>query len=382
MKKKPKLGLFFTKSISLKHWVESGLFDREKRIYEWLLENEHVERILWFTYGVNDDVLASELVAQKKLHKKILVVSMPKIYGSKIGKWFYSLFMGVVHFSTFRKLDILKTNQIYGSWAAIIIKIFMAKPLILRCGYIPTRNVPTTKPAMYFFRLVQRIAFKLADISVVSNPLDHEFVTERYNVDNVRINPSYVDGSVYFRTPNKNIILENKIKFLYVGRLEKVKNIINIIDAILLTGNTIDIYGDGSLRPYIQEKYQTPIAEKKVSLMGIVSNNELAKIYQRYDFYILMSLTEGMSKTLLEAMTSGLICVVSDIPQNTCMVVDGETGITVKGFTADAIKNKINHINLYNLQNISENAANYAANNFSLEVIGKNEIENINVFIR
>ncbi len=89
-----------------------------------------------------------------------------------------------------------------------------------------------------------------------------------------------------------------------------------------------------------------------------------------------------MSKTLLEAMTSGLICVVSDIPQNTCMVVDGETGITVKGFTADAIKNKINHINLYNLQNISENAANYAANNFSLEVIGKNEIENINVFIR
>ncbi len=61
------MGLFFTKGNSLNSWVKSGLFDREKKIYEFLIERGYVESVLWFTYGKNDDVLADELKEKKKI---------------------------------------------------------------------------------------------------------------------------------------------------------------------------------------------------------------------------------------------------------------------------------------------------------------------------
>ena len=64
------------------------------------------------------------------------------------------------------------------------------------------------------------------------------------------------------------------------------------------------------------------------------------------------------------------------------MIIDGDTGIVVNGFSVEAIKNKINCISSYDLEYISENCSKYVVENYNLEVIAKNEIENINAIIR
>jgi len=376
------LGLFFTKGNSLNSWVKSGLFDREKKIYEFLIERGYVESVLWFTYGKNDDVLADELKEKKKLHEKIIVVSMPKKYDSKIGQWFYSFFIVAVHFFKIKKIDVLKTNQIYGSWAPLIIKMIMSKPLMVRCGFVPTRNTNYGIVELIFLKIIQRLVFKFADISVVSNHLDHAYITNKYKLKNVKINPSYVDTSLFFRGSSEDFQLADENRFLFVGRLEEIKNIINTIDAVLLTGNSIDIYGSGTLENYIRKKYKNQILDNKVVIMGSCPNDILAKKLRCYKFYILISKIEGMSKSLIEAMASGLICLVSDIPENTNMIIDGDTGIVVNGFSVEAIKNKINCISSYDLEYISENCSKYVVENYNLEVIAKNEIENINAIIR
>ena len=56
------IALFFTRSVSLETWLMSGLFDREKLLYEAHLENGNLDKVYWITYGSNDLRLAKNLL--------------------------------------------------------------------------------------------------------------------------------------------------------------------------------------------------------------------------------------------------------------------------------------------------------------------------------
>jgi hypothetical protein len=49
------LGLFFTRGVSLRQWIDSGLFDREVLIYQHHLSSHQFDEIIWFTYGILDE---------------------------------------------------------------------------------------------------------------------------------------------------------------------------------------------------------------------------------------------------------------------------------------------------------------------------------------
>ncbi|MEJ7591970.1 MAG: glycosyltransferase [Planctomycetaceae bacterium] len=46
-----------------------------------------------------------------------------------------------------------------------------------------------------------------------------------------------------------------------------------------------------------------------------------------FDAFVLGSDFEGMSNSLMEAMSLGLPCIASDIPPNRELIIDGETGL-------------------------------------------------------
>ena len=75
-----KLALFFMRGISLKYWIESGLFEREKIIYENFINKYNIEKVIWFTYGYDDKFLAKELKKKSLLNSKIYIKSPPKIF--------------------------------------------------------------------------------------------------------------------------------------------------------------------------------------------------------------------------------------------------------------------------------------------------------------
>ena len=84
------LGLIFTRGVSLAVWVEKGLIDREKQIYEEHLHQGHFDKIIWFTYGTEDDRIREKLVQQNRLDERIEVVPMPDFYADKFLMRVYS----------------------------------------------------------------------------------------------------------------------------------------------------------------------------------------------------------------------------------------------------------------------------------------------------
>jgi glycosyltransferase involved in cell wall biosynthesis len=84
--------------------------------------------------------------------------------------------------------------------------------------------------------------------------------------------------------------------------------------------------------------------EDKVILASEIRNkNELIDCYKTTDIYLSPSLIEGFSLTNLEAMASGLACVVTDVPGNRD-VIKNNCGILVQPYSEQAIAEKIEQL--------------------------------------
>jgi glycosyltransferase involved in cell wall biosynthesis len=118
----------------------------------------------------------------------------------------------------------------------------------------------------------------------------------------VIITPNGVDTDLL-----KPIFIQNKkIKFLFVARLEKCKGIMTLIDAWDLFKENSDlelnIVGGGSLEKEIKEKIANA---KNIVYRGIVSQDELYKIYGESDIFVYPSTCDSLPLVILEALSAG-----------------------------------------------------------------------------
>jgi glycosyltransferase involved in cell wall biosynthesis len=369
------LSLFFTRGVSLEVWVNQGLFDREKLIYEEHLKQGNLSKVCWFTYGSNDKILAKQLIQENKLHKKIEIFEMPSFFNiPKIGNYVYSILLPVIYKKEFKKTNILKTNQVDGSWSAVIAKWLYSKPLIVRTGYtlsIFAKKQCVSNIKQLLIEGVERLAYKNADISVVTSKYDKEYLVKKYSIKqkNIKVIHNYIDTSSFKPIASQ----QHNGKILFVGRLGEQKNLFNLILAISKTNLTLDIYGQGHLKGGLKSLINSINA--KVNFMGVVSNKELPAIYNSYEYYILPSYYEGMPKTLLEAMACGCVCIGTDVIGINEVITNG-----INGYLADSIEEKnltksiCNAVSMCN-DEIVGNAVKHVESNFSLVAICK--IENL-----
>ena len=65
----------------------------------------------------------------------------------------------------------------------------------------------------------------------------------------------------------------------------------------------------------------------RVELLGLLPHEELPELLRRSDVYVSAALSDGTSASLLEALATGLVPVVSDVPANRGWVDPGRTGL-------------------------------------------------------
>lgn len=110
---------------------------------------------------------------------------------------------------------------------------------------------------------------------------------------------------------------KKKDTFVISSRLIKRKNIDLTLDKLLnlkIKNLHVFILGDGPELKRLRNKYK--IHEKNIRFLGYLNNNEIYKYYSEAEFFINLSDSEGMSNALIEAMSFGCKCIVSNILEN------------------------------------------------------------------
>ena len=101
------------------------------------------------------------------------------------------------------------------------------------------------------------------------------------------------------------------------------------------------LLGGGSQAGKLRRILMSGGALDRVTMPGQISQTELPRWYHRADVYISPSHVDGSSVSLMEALASGLPCLVSDIPANKEWVAEDENGWLFRDGDADALAAKI-----------------------------------------
>ena len=114
--------------------------------------------------------------------------------------------------------------------------------------------------------------------------------------------------------------LEKDAYILFLARIVPEKGLHYLIDAYrqLDTEKKLVIAGGCShSQEYMDEIRRICATDHRIVLTGFVQGRELEELYSNAWLFVLPSDIEGMAISLLEAMSYGNCCLVSDIPENT-----------------------------------------------------------------
>jgi sugar transferase (PEP-CTERM/EpsH1 system associated) len=127
-------------------------------------------------------------------------------------------------------------------------------------------------------------------------------------------------------------IADEDCVFICVARLSPEKGHDTLIDAFAVVlraapRSRLVIVGGGKMEAALKEQAERLGIGGCVHFLGF--RDDVAAVLHSADAFVLASLMEGVSLTLLEAMAAGLPIVTTAVGGNPEVVVDGETGILV-----------------------------------------------------
>lgn len=355
------LTLFFTYGTSLKTWDKTGMLEREVALYRKYLEHGH--KVSFVTYGRKDKKLFSTRL--KGIEICCNSLNLPAGIYANLLPW--------LHAETFRNTDVIKSNQTSGALQALRVARRYRKPMVARCGYMHSEFIINQKGSESTEAQSalddERKIFSGTDWIEVTTPMMKESIIERLPdcAGKISVIPNYVDTET-FRPSNA----PKDIDLLFVGRLAPQKNLPVLLEALEGLGLRTAIIGSG---PQEEElKAWAKALKLDIEWLGNVPNPEIPGYLVRSKLFILPSLYEGHPKTLIEAMSSGLPVIGTNVPGIREVINHGETGWLCEP-TAEEIRTaiKIMHTSIELQNQYGRNARNFAIDNYALDSIHKKE---------
>lgn len=322
------LVVFLTYGMSLATWHKLGTLDRELAIYR-----KHIDsgrKICFVSYGQT----SSEMKHLPR-QAKVAIVWRMNFFGFRIKIINLILsFLWAPYFAWLirNKNVVMKTNQLVGSWVAIVIKIISRRhKLFVRTGYDAIffeKKRPfslETKLKVLALNGLRWSALKVCDVYSVSSEVELGKLKKLTPHGRVKLLPNYVPDHFFLDPNQSNIDLKTKLyQLLYVGRIAPQKNLEKTIQSVKDLELTLDIVGSGVMPDRIREECWA-----NYRLLGVVDGKKLPDLMKQYGFFLLLSEYEGMPKVLIEAMGAGLVPIVSDIPAHREIVVHEFNGFLI-----------------------------------------------------
>ena len=168
----------------------------------------------------------------------------------------------------------------------------------------------------------------------------------------------------------------NALTIIFVGRLYYIKGITYLLKAFEFLirdypNTKLKIFGNGPLKETIRSMIKQKDLESKVFIMGQVERNKLLEELSKADIFVLPSLREAQSMSLLEAMAFEKPVVVFDYPFFRECIKHMYNGLLAKPRDAYDLAEKIGYLlsDSKLRKKISYNAAEYVKQNHNWDIL-------------
>lgn len=249
------------------------------------------------------------------------------------------MFIKLIFIILKEKPDVIHTHRYSLMYTLIPSIILGVKVKVHTIHSVANKEVPK------FGQFIYKLAFKYFDVIPVS-------LTSRINVS---VKELYsIDSQVILNGINlekykvkKDYSLNETIKFVHIGRFNDVKNHNLLIDAFNIMQNgfmnmELHLFGDGDLFNSIKEKVNKLNLEKKVYFYGI--RDDIPSLLSSFDVFVLTSKWEGLPLTIIEAMSSGLPIIASEVGGIPDIVKNEYNGLLFKSDDIDDLVRKMSFL--------------------------------------
>lgn len=298
-------------------------------------------------YGRND----------RKYYKNVRVRIIPTFQSSKLNAIVYS-FLGTLR-ALFSGFDVFHYHA-EGPCAFLWIPKLFGKRVVATIHGLDWQRSKWGNFASSVLKIGEKMAAKYADEVIVLSKNVQQYFAQTYGRKTVFIpngieKPEKKEADVIVKKYN----LHKDEYILFLARMVPEKGVHYLLEAFskLETDKKLVIAGGNSQAvDYMDMIKKMAASDSRVIMTDFVSGQTLEELYSNAYIYVLPSDVEGMAISLLEAMSYGNCCLVSDISENTEVIE--QCGHRFQKGNTDDLRKKIQELldspqEVHRLQNIS-----------------------------
>lgn len=354
------LGIFLAIGESLKDFEEKGQLKR--------LVNYNIKK-----YAQNFDKVYIFSYADEKVNlpKNCILISNKTF----LHRYLYAPLIPVLHSKEVSNCDVLRGLQITGGIPCITAKLIFKKPFIINYGYnyAQVAKIEGKKFQHFFYPIVREITGFFADLILVTSK---DLVKNLKYISKQKIHLAHSAGvDLNLFKPKKRPFKKNNLEVIFVGRLERQKNLESLIKAVSMIKQKkvkLTFVGSGSLKKNLIVLSK----QLKVTLQIIpfVDYEKIPAFLCSADIFVLPSLVEGNAKVVTEAMACGIPVIGSKVEGIKKIIEHKKTGLLC-GTTPKSIYAAIVRLFDHKLRKkISQNARKFVEEQYDFNKIFNQEI--------
>lgn len=307
----------------------------------------------------------------KSEYKGVKLKTVPTIEKKGLAAVTSSLFASL--FAAVDSYDVVHIHAEGPAFFCWLPKLFRKRVIVTVHGIDWQREKWKSGFGSKFIRRGEKNAVKYADEIIVLSKGVQDYFEDTYSrktyfIPNGVNRPEVQEADLI--TEKYGLVKDSYILFL--GRLVPEKGIRYLIDAFkrTQTDKKLVIAGGASDTDFfMQELKELAKEDERIIFTGFVQGKMLEELYSNAYIYTLPSDLEGMPLSLLEAMSFGNCCLVSDIPECT-EVVENKALIFKKSDIndlRDKLQNAYDHPE--NVMKMKKRAADFICNKYSWDIV-------------
>lgn len=229
--------------------------------------------------------------------------------------------------------DVIHSHMVHANIVSRIAALFVRKPKLI-----------CTAHSIYEGRWLRTLLYRFTDrlcyltTNVAKAGVDISISTRKVPPHKIRYVPNGIEPSLFSfdeetrARKREDLGVSDLFVFLAIGRFEPAKDYRNLLQAFEIVCKSHDavvllIAGEGVLREETEALCHDLLLSDKVHFLGLRS--DIDELMMASDSYVMSSAWEGMPLVLLEASSSQLAIVATDVGGNRDIVLDDRSGFLV-----------------------------------------------------